>query len=159
MMTILTMTGPMTVAMIRERAMGIAPFTDRDFPFVYMADISGYDDPWELEDYNHPSRMVLMATEHRPVGFVAWRIVNKGKEGCYALIDKLVVLPKYRGKGHGTRLLAKCLNDTRRYKTVLIGAILERARWLSSMGFVTNGKLTEDDYGYSWLTWTHYNDL
>lgn len=139
-------------------AMRVLPFSDRDFHFLYMADVASYDDLWELRDYDTPQRIVLVSWEHKPVGFVAWRVINKGnEEGCYAVIDKLCVLPRYRFKGHGSYLLAKCLNDTRRYRKVALNATLEAADWLSKRTFLAEGPMREDEYGYSWLTWQYHH--
>lgn len=90
---------------------------------------------WLLERFKEGLRLKLIIEGERPVGFieyapaeVAWRPVRaKG----YMVIHCLWVVGKWKGKGYGTRLIRKCVNDARKIGAHGVAVVTSPRTWLA----------------------------
>lgn len=101
------------------------------------------DDEWDGHD--ETSRHVLGRVDDTPMATARWRAVPHGEE-IVAKLERIAVLPDYRGDGHGTALVQALLDDARRagFDTFLVHAQEPLQEWYEHLGFTATGSAFEE---------------
>lgn len=94
----------------------------------------------EWDGWDDRSRHLLGIHEEEPVAAARWRTVPHDEE-IVAKLERFAVLPDYRGRGYGRRLVEYALHDAERagHSTFLLHAQAHLEDFYASFGFDTIG--------------------
>lgn len=127
-----------------EKTAIIVVDSDAEFDHVYrirkavFQDEFGAPEERDLDGNDHMSQHYLVVFEGRPVGVGRWRITLGGN----ATLERIAVLPEFRGGGIGTLLVRHMLRDMpprHTFITSLPGAV----GFFEKLGFKQNGEAYE----------------
>lgn len=98
---------------------------------------SFYTEVWVKDDFVRGVQYFILEENSRPIGCVAFESPNRE----LAYLNRLSVLPEYRKRGVGARLVNHIVEYARSFsiKTISIGVIgdhFELQRWYRNLGFI-----------------------
>ena len=94
------------------------------------------DEEEELDGLDHLARHYLAIWEGKAVATARWRL---GPQVQILRLERLAVLPEYRGKGIGTALAKRLLEDMPDGFPLEAKATQEAVPFFERLGFVMNG--------------------
>jgi len=99
----------------------------------------------EWDGHDQTSRHVLGRVDGEAVATARWRAVPHEGE-IVAKLERFAVLPSYRGKGYGTQLVERALDDARRagFDVFLVHAQSHLEDWYADLGFESTGRTFEE---------------
>ena len=99
----------------------------------------------EWDEHDETSHHVLGLVEGEPAATARWRPVAY-EGGPAAKLERFAVLPAFRGRGHGRRLVQRVMADVRRagFSTQLLHAQAHLEAFYASLGFATVGEPFEE---------------
>ncbi len=97
--------------------------------------------PVELEVENEEAATYyLMLLDGKPIGTARWRETEKGIK-----LERFAVLPQYRKKAYGTKMLEKVLEDLQPVqKPVYLHSQIKAVKYYERQGFVKQGDMFEE---------------
>lgn len=101
------------------------------------------DEEWDGHDGT--SRHVLGWVEGEAVATARWRTVVREEE-MVAKLERFAVLPPFRGRGYGSKLVRYVVDDARQagYGTFLVHAQVPLEGWYEDFGFHATGRTFEE---------------
>ncbi len=91
----------------------------------------------EYDTHEDESMHYMLLVEKQPAGTARWRFTNEGIK-----LERFAVLPAYRGKGIGTVLLNKVLEDVKLHdKKIYLNAQVKAMNFYKRAGFYAVGDI------------------
>lgn len=99
----------------------------------------------EWDGHDATSRHILGRVDGRAVATARWRTVARNEE-VVAKLERFAVLPDFRGRGYGTKLVQSLVADAQRagFDTFLIHAQAHLEDWYVDLGFQPTGRTFEE---------------
>lgn len=101
----------------------------------------------EWDGHDDASRHLLGLVDETAVATARWRATTHGDE-IVAKLERFAVLNSHRGRGYGTCLVRRTMEDARRagFNTFLVHAQAHLQDWYEDLGFRSTGR-TFDEAG------------
>ena len=115
--------------------------SDREFELVFdlrariLQEEMGVPEDFDLDGNDHIANHYLAFVDNQPVGTARWRVTL----GRKVKLERFAVLPEFRGKGIGRKLLDTIITDTPVGQEVFLEAHEEVVPFYEKNGFIRDG--------------------